>query len=100
MSDWHLKGEKQSEHLEVIWQFDLESRTLSVAFAILSVSQHEDEVKRAVAVAFDMAEFAPVVDFVLPSGVPALRFILDGMDKTESLLSRQEVSLLKFLAIF
>ncbi len=97
---WHMRGEKQSEHLGVIWQFDLQSRTLSVAFAILSVTQQVNEVKRAVATAFGMSEFAPAMDFVLPADTPALRFILDSLDKAESILNSREIGFLRLLTFF
>lgn len=97
---WHVRGEKQCRDLGVIWSFDLESCTLVVSFAILSVTQAEEKVKKAVALAFGIAEYAPVVDFVLPAKTSATQFVTTKVVTVEKILKGQGVDIFDLATVF
>ena len=98
--DWSVRGEKQGKHVGAIWNFDLESRILVVSFAILSVSQAEDRVKKAVAEAFGMKEYVPVLEIKLPPNISATQYVTLGLANIDRLLAGQKVNIVCLTTVF
>ena len=84
--NWHLSGEKQGKNVGVIWHFDLKSRTLVLSFAILSVTQDENRVKKVVVDAFGLQTYIPIAEFVLPESISAMEFVTSRIAKVDSVL--------------
>lgn len=99
-TNWHIKGEKQGKNVGVIWTFDLESRTLMVYFAILSATQGEESVKKAVAEVFGMQSYANSIELTLRPDMSALQFVTTALAKIDKRLGGQEVDFFNLVTVF
>ncbi len=83
---WHLTGEKQGRNVGVTWTMNLESRSLVVYFAILSVTQAENRVKKVVADVFRLPTYIPIAEFVLPQSISAMEFVTSRIAQVDRVL--------------
>ncbi|OGD83140.1 hypothetical protein A2572_03775 [Candidatus Collierbacteria bacterium RIFOXYD1_FULL_40_9] len=92
-ADWQLSGQKLGKNVSVNWGLDLETRILTISFAILSVSQKESDVKKTVAEVFGMPVYAPLAEFELPASVSAMQFITTNLAAVDRILSGQQAAI-------